>query len=91
MRISITSFVSHALSGSRASIVFLNASSFAQEQTSSSRLQQELKETSIRELVATGKIEMHEARMVSLTKEINSKDELYVFCLDLLDDVESRT
>jgi len=55
------------------------AHSFAQEQTSSSRLQQELKETSIRELVATGKIEMHEAKMVSLTKEINSKDELYVF------------
>jgi len=65
--------------------------SFAQEQTSSSRLQQELKETSIRELVATGKIEMHEARMVILTKEINSKDELYVYCLGLLDDVESRT
>lgn len=88
----MTSFVSRALSGSRASIIFFKkyASSFAQEQTSSSRLQQELKETSIRELVATGKIEMHEGRMVSLTKEINSKDELYVFCLDLLDDVESR-
>ena len=64
----------------------------SQEQISSARLQQELKETSIRELVATGKIEMHEARMISLTKEMNSKDELYVCCLCLLgNDANPRT
>lgn len=64
----------------------------SQEQTSSTRLQQELKETSVRELVAIEKIDMHEAKMISLTKEGNSKDELYVCSLCLLgDDVDFRT
>jgi len=58
------------------SLLLEYAHSFAQQHTSSSHSHQELKETSIRELVATGKIEMHEASVVSASRAS-------FFCLSL--------
>lgn len=49
--------------------------SLLQEQATLARLQQELKETSIRGLIAAGQVDMHEAKIINLMKEISGKDE----------------
>ncbi|KAJ3574765.1 hypothetical protein NP233_g1544 [Leucocoprinus birnbaumii] len=49
--------------------------SLSQEQATTTLLQHQLKETGVRELIAAGKVDMHEARIASLIKEVTSKDE----------------
>ncbi|KAF9450695.1 hypothetical protein P691DRAFT_773695 [Macrolepiota fuliginosa MF-IS2] len=48
----------------------------SQEQAMSTRLQQELKETSIREAMAVGKVDIYEARTTHLTREVELREEM---------------
>lgn len=51
----------------------------SQEQAISARLQQELKEIVIREALAVGKVDIHEAKLTHLTRELEVQNDMQVF------------
>jgi hypothetical protein len=57
-----------------------SGASLTQEQADLASLSKELKESAVREMIAAAKVDMHEAKIVTLTREIEAKEDLYVGC-----------